>query len=566
MDKPGLVKAPGVAISVQSVITGPPLVKIAIAQLNPLVGDVPGNCEKALSFIESAKRNKADWILFPELSLVGYPPRDLLDYPRLFQENQRALEKIQKASTGTGVIIGGLRKNPSPTGKQFFNSAFVFVNGASVFSYDKTLLPSYDIFEDERHFEKGSEPGLFESKSQNFGIAICEDIWNRKGFVDRLYADNPLQPLKGKNLEALFVLSASPFDLKKREVRKQLLSEIAKELQTTVVYCNQVSGNDELIFDGGSLVVNENGQSVMELPFFEEACSVFESAQAPQKSQPMGESECLFKALSFGIRDYVKKSHQKKICLGLSGGIDSSVVAALAVEAVGKENVLGVSLPSRFTSVASREDAKTLAQNLGIRFQEIEIESVFESFEKTLAALNPSGLTLENLQPRIRMTLLMALSNQEGALLLNTSNKSEIATGYSTLYGDSAGALSPLGDLLKHQVVALATYINRNKEVVPQRVIERPPTAELRPNQKDEDSLPPYSVLDPMVEASLTQGIGGDELGKKGFSESAVELFSRLHRISEYKRRQMPPVLRVSTKAFGVGRRIPLAARNYADK
>jgi len=541
-------------------------VKIAIAQINPLVGDVPGNCEKALSFIESAKRKKADWILFPELSLVGYPPRDLLDYPRLFQENQSALEKIQRASTDIGVIIGGLRKNPSPKGKPFFNSAFVFVNGAPVFSYDKTLLPSYDIFQDERHFEKGSRPGLFEWKSQNFGIAICEDIWSRRGFVARLYEDEPLQQLKGKNLKALFVLSASPFDLKKREVREKLLSEIAKELKTTVVYCNQVSGNDELIFDGGSLVVNETGQTVLELPFCEEACSVFESAQAPQKSKLMGESECLFRALSFGIQDYVKKSHQKKICLGLSGGIDSSVVAALAVEALGKENVLGVSLPSRFTSVASREDAKTLAQNLGIRFQEIEIESVFESFEKTLAGLNPSGLTLENLQPRIRMTLLMALSNQEGALLLNTSNKSEIATGYSTLYGDSAGALSPLGDLLKHQVVALATYINRSNEIVPRRVIERPPTAELRPNQKDEDSLPPYSVLDPMVDAVLTEGLGGDELEKKGFSESSVALFNRLHRVSEYKRRQMPPVLRVSSKAFGIGRQIPLAARNYSDK
>lgn len=541
--------------------------KIAIAQMNPLVGDVPGNCSKALSFIETAKKNGADWILFPELTLVGYPPRDLLDYPRLFQENQKALEKIQKASQNIAVVVGALEKNPVESGKKFFNSAFVFSDGVLVFSYQKRLLPSYDIFEDERHFEKGAQSGLFDFKGQKFGISICEDIWNRKGFIERAYPEDPIEEFKGKKLKALFVLSASPFDLAKRKLRRNLLSEIAQELESKVFYCNQASGNDELIFDGGSVVVSEKGDVLAELPFFEESCEVWDSNHSyHQKQIDLSHSEILFQALSFGIRDYVMKSHQKKICLGLSGGIDSSVAAALAVEAVGKENVLGVSLPTRFTSSASREDAKTLAQNLGIRFLEIEIEPIFESFEKALASLKPAGLTLENIQPRIRMTLLMALSNQEGSLLLNTSNKSEIATGYSTLYGDSAGALAPLGDLLKHQVRALAAFINRNKEAVPQRVIERPPTAELRPDQKDEDSLPPYSVLDPLVEACITQQRGVEGLENKGFSADTVELFSRLHRVSEYKRKQMPPVLRVSTKAFGVGRRIPLAARNYSDK
>lgn len=541
--------------------------KIAIAQMNPLVGDVPGNCEKALSFIQSAQKKKADWIIFPELSLVGYPPRDLLDYSRLFRENQNALEKVQKASKDIGVIIGALEANPNPNGKKFFNSAFVFVNRELICSYRKRLLPSYDVFEDERYFEKGTQSGLFECGGERFGIAICEDIWNRKGFVDRPYQNDPLSELRKKELKAVFVLSASPFDLKKWESRKKLLSEIAQELKTSVVYCNQVSGNDELIFDGGSSISSENGETLMELPCFEEVCEIWDgSKKKSEKKEMSNEAECLFQALSFGIREYVKKSRQKKVCLGLSGGIDSSVVAALAVEALGRENVLGVSLPTRFTSEASREDAKKLAQALGIRFQEIEIEPVFKAFEKSLASINPKSLTLENIQPRIRMTLLMAVSNQEGSLLLNTSNKSEIATGYSTMYGDSAGALAPLGDLLKQQVRALAEYINQKEEMIPHRVIERPPTAELRPDQKDEDYLPPYSILDPLVDACLTEHLGLDELVNKGFSQNAVDLFGRLHGVSEYKRKQMPPVLKVSTRAFGIGRRIPLAARNYTDK
>ena len=566
-EKSVTVKTPGVAFSDQSVITAPLFVKIAIAQLNPLVGDVPGNCEKALSFIEAAKRSKAEWILFPELFLEGYPPRDLLDFSRLRRENREALERIQKASKGLGVIIGALRENPKKTGKLFFNSAFVFVNGESAFSYDKKLLPSYDVFEDERYFEKGTGRGVFEWAGQKIGVLICEDVWNREGFVERPYEADPVRELKQEKLSALFVLSASPFDLKKQALREKLLSQIANELKTAVVYCNQVSGNDELLFDGGSTIVDGNGETRLTLPLFEEAFEVWESGQGVcRKPWPKSESECLFKALSFGIRDYVRKSHHQKICLGLSGGIDSSVAAVLAVDAVGKENVLGVSLPSRFTSAASREDARKLAEALGIRFEEISIESVFESFEKTLSLIKPSGLTLENIQPRIRMTLLMALSNQEGSLILNTSNKSEIAAGYSTLYGDSAGALAPLGDLLKSQVRSLAAYINQDQEVVPRRVIDRAPTAELRPDQKDEDTLPPYSVLDPLVNACLTEHLGLEELETKGFSKESLELFGRLHRVSEYKRKQMPPVLRVSTKAFGAGRRIPLAARNYSDK
>jgi NAD+ synthetase len=540
--------------------------KVALAQINPKVGDVSKNIELILSCIEKAKKDRADWILFPELSVVGYPPRDLLDYSSIFEESEEGLKKIKVASQGIGVIVGSLEKNEIKIGKPYFNSAFVFRDEKTLLSYQKRLLPTYDIFEDERYFEKGFRPGVFDWEGKRFGVAICEDIWNRNGFLDRLYDEDPIYDLKKQNLSALFVLSASPFELGKPEKRKELVSEIAKDLKASVIYCNQAAANDELIFDGSSLVADPSGRVVASLKSFQSDMQIWEEEKSCLQLWPDKASDWLKEALVFGLKDYLDKSNQRKICLGLSGGIDSSVAAVLAVEAVGKENVLGVSLPSPFTSEASKEDARALADNLGIRFLELEIESIFESFTKTLAPIQPTGLTLENIQPRIRMTLLMGLANQEGSLLLNTSNKSELATGYSTLYGDSAGALSILGDLTKAQVRELAEGLNFPKKVIPHRVIDRPPSAELKPNQKDEDTLPPYSELDPIVEASLVHQLGPKELIKRGFSKEWVGLFSRLHAFSEYKRKQMPPVLRVSPKAFGMGRRIPLSCRHYADK
>lgn len=540
--------------------------KIALAQINPKVGDIDSNLRKVLECISQAKKNTAHWILFPELALVGYPPRDLLEYHRFYEENCEALEKVKEASMGIGVVMGALDKNDTGKGKPFFNTAFVFSDQKLVFKYAKRLLPSYDIFEDERFFEKGTHPGIFELKGEKFAVAICEDIWNHKGFLPHLYEDEPLSDLKNQNPKALFVLSASPFELGKPQVREKLLSKVAVDLSAPVFYCNQVAGNDELIFDGCSLVSEKSGTLVAKLPAFEETLQFCEPHQGLQSRWPQTESEWLVESLVFGIREYLKKSSQKKICLGLSGGIDSSVAAVLAEKAVGKENVLGVGLPTQFTSSQSREDAVILAKNLGISYREVDIDPLYRSFCEVLKTLGPSGLTLENIQPRIRMTVLMAVSNQEGRLLINTSNKSEIAAGYSTLYGDSAGALAPLGDLLKGQVVKLAQHFNQASELIPQRVMIRPPTAELRPNQKDEDSLPPYDVLDPLVDACLSESLGPAELNQQGFPEKWVDLFSRLHRISEYKRRQMPPVLRVSKKAFGMGRRMPLACRNYADK
>lgn len=542
------------------------MMKVAIAQMNPRVGDVSKNVENILSWVEQAKKEKAQWILFPELCLVGYPPRDLLDYPFLFEESQEGLKKIQEASSGIGVIVGSLEKNETGFGKPYFNSAFVFHDRNLLLNYQKRLLPSYDIFEEERYFEKGFRPGVFEWQGKKFGVAICEDIWNREGFLKRSYDEDPVHDLKKQNLEALFVLSASPFELGKPDIRKKLVTEIAEELESKVIYCNQAAGNDELIFDGSSLVADSEGRVISSLKPFEASLEMWEEKKSHLLIWPNQASVWLNQALVFGLKEYVHKSRQKKICLGLSGGIDSSVAAVLAVQAVGKENVVGVSLPSPFTSKASKEDADTLAKNLGIEFREIEIHKMLESFTLALESSKPTGVTLENIQPRIRMTLLMAIANQQGCLLLNTSNKSELATGYSTLYGDSAGALSVLGDLTKAQVFELAHAMNSPKKIIPQRVIERAPSAELRPDQKDEDTLPPYSQLDPLVEACLNEALAPKDLINRGFSRHWVDVFSRLHAFSEYKRRQMPPILRVSPKAFGIGRRIPLACRHYADK
>ena len=541
--------------------------KLQIAQFNPRVGDVQQNLQLILGHLEAAKIAGCDGILFPELAVIGYPPRDLLAYPRLYRENQTALEAIRKNSSGLTVIVGALAMNQSGSGKKFYNSAFVYRDQKEICVYHKRLLPSYDIFEEDRFFEAGTRPGSFEWKGRRFGLAICEDIWNQSGFLETQYLEDPLKELKDQGLSGLFVLSASPFELGKPQVRQKLVGDVAKELNCPVFFCNQVGANDELIFDGSSLIANAQGEIVARAPAFKTHTITWESGVSSGISTPPATSEdWLWESLVLGVQDYFKKNHQRRACIGLSGGIDSSVAAVLAVAALGKENVWGVSLPSRFTSSASREDARTLAQRLGIAFQEISIEPVFQAYETTLAALRPSGLTLENLQPRIRMAVLMALCNEKQLLLLNTSNKSEIATGYSTLYGDSAGALAPLGDLTKTQVRALALGCNRSAEIVPLRVIERAPSAELRPDQKDEDSLPPYAVLDVLVDACLVDKKGPEELLAAGFEEKWVSSFAQLHRVSEFKRHQFPPVLRVSPKAFGSGRRIPITCRSYTDK
>lgn len=534
--------------------------KIGLAQVNPTVGDFKQQKKKIFEWIDRARKSDADLLIFPELTLTGYPPRDLLDFPHFVDENLRLLTDIAEHCRNIAVVVGFVSRNEAPSGKRFHNSAAFLSEGKVSFIYHKQLLPFYDVFEEERYFEPGKESLIFRFKGKTLALSICEDAWNIGDYLARPYPEHPLQNLVDKGLDYLINISASPFHLGKSKTRVKLFGDVAASLNATVLFCNQVGANDELIFDGCSFAIDRNRALLAVAPAFEESITYFgEKSDWPEEA-----SAWHSKALVLGIRDYVKKCGGAKVVLGLSGGIDSSVVTVLATHAVGSENVAVVSLPTRYTSNASQEDASALAANLGISLRTVEIEPLFSNYLKTLAPLFSESLreiTVENLQPRLRMTCLMAVSNQENALLLNTSNKSELATGYSTLYGDTSGAISPLGDLTKNEVFALARYINREEEIIPKRVLERPPTAELRENQTDEQSLPPYAVLDSLVQKSVEGLQDANELEAQGVEKRWVDLFFKLYNASEYKRRQTPPILRVSARAFGMGRRIPIAKK-----
>lgn len=539
--------------------------KIAIAQINPKLGDVHRNRKNVLENIAKAKTLGARLVVFPELALTGYPPRDLLDYSILIEENLKALNEIKHSSRGIGVVCGYVEKNPEPFGKPFYNAAAIFDGGERIGNYRKQLLPYYDVFEDERYFESGKEGVIFSLEGKKIGITICEDVWNAPGFLHRPYLKDPIQFYAGKQLDLLINLSASPFHAGKHELRLELFKETANRVQAPVVFCNQVGANDELIFDGSSFIMGKNAGVVGGCPAFQEALSVFdiENQVPPPVQWPQTWTEALAQALTLGIRDYVHKTGFQKVCLGLSGGIDSSVVAVLAKHAVGKENVEGVCLPTRFSSQEGLRDAIQLGKNLGISHSVVPIENYFNAFETGLAqqfGRKVSSLTLENVQPRLRMTLLMAVSNETKSLLLNTSNKSEVATGFSTLYGDSSGALGVLGDLTKHEVYELACYFNRQSEVIPESILRRLPTAELKENQTDQDVLPPYRELDILVTETIEELVDPRQADEEEVSSQSVATYLRLHALSEYKRKQFPPILRVSARAFGMGRRIPIAS------
>ncbi len=539
--------------------------KIAISQINPRVGDVAWNLKVILGQIQKAKTAKCDLVLFPELSVLGYPPRDLIEYSHIVDENLAALEKIKNESSGITVVVGYVERNPALIGKPFFNSAAVFQEGKCIKNYRKWLLPYYDIFEEERYFESGSEVAVFQIKNKKIALTLCEDLWNEPGFLPRRYEKRPVDALSGEKLDLVLNLSASPFQLGKKEIREKLFQLVSKKLKAPIVYCNQVGANDELIFDGLSFVMNEMGKQTQAKAFEPELLTwSLEACSKVLLESSKSESQWLMEALVLGIRDYLEKTPAKTVCLGLSGGIDSSVVAALAVKALGPERVFGFALPSRFNASQSLEDAQKLAANLGISCKTFSIEKVFELLRTELTlglGSNPKTLTLENIQPRIRMTLLMALANEEGHLVLNTSNKSEITAGYATQYGDTAGAIAVLGDLTKHQVYDLAREFNSITEVIPNRVITRPPSAELRENQTDQETLPPYDILDRIVVDHLERSLPLAGVEGAWVSREILEKVSKLNSISEYKRRQLPPALRVSSKAFGIGRRIPVVGR-----
>jgi len=537
--------------------------KISLSQINPTVGDLRGNTEKIIKEIEKAKDLSSDLIVFPELSLIGYPPRDLIYNPDLARAVGKVInDVIAPTSYDIGIILGC----PSYDGNSIYNSALFFYKGRLFFRQDKTLLPSYDVFDETRYFKPAKDISTISFRGLRLGITICEDIWNDKDYWNRrLYEVDPVEKLISQGIDLIINISASPYYYKKCSLRLDMLTHIAKKYKKEIIYVNQVGGNDELIFDGSSLVVDKNGFILWRGKAFEEDFGTIDITQdTTSKETPDNIKEdisYIYRALVLGIRDYFAKTGFKKALVAISGGIDSSVAVCLAVSALGSENVLGISMPSRYSSKESVIDAEILARNLGIEFRVVPIEKVFSSF---IELLNPEDRPLmdmaeENLQARIRGNIIMFISNREGYLVLSTGNKSELAMGYCTLYGDMSGGLLVIGDLPKTLVYELARFINREREIIPSRVFIKPPSAELRPNQKDEDSLPPYSILDPIIRAYVEDNLPTDRIVEMGFERDLVENVIKRIDLAEYKRRQSAPILKITTKAFGIGRRMPIA-------
>ena len=540
--------------------------KIALAQINTTVGDLAGNEKKILDAYRRAVALDSELVVFPELAITGYPPRDLLLRPRFVAENLAVLDRLAAASGKTGMIVGYVGRNEKQPGRGVTNSVALLCEGRIVATRTKTLLPTYDVFDEDRYFEPALENAPVSFKGTMIGLTICEDVWNDEDYWDeRRYRRNPAAELAGAGAKILCNSSASPWHLGKNEARRAMLSQLAAKASCPVVYCNLVGGNDELIFDGDSMAFDSQGALVVEGKRFEEDLLVLDLNTAkPVDSQPPPDEEQVFRALTLGLRDYFEKCGFKSAVLGLSGGIDSAVTACIAVEALGKERVHGVSLPSQFSSQGSLDDARILAKNLGIRYDVIPIQPAFLETKKQLKdvfAGRPEDVAEENIQARLRGVILMAMSNKFGALLLTTGNKSEVAVGYCTLYGDMCGGLAVIADVPKTMVYRVARWINRELEIIPQDSITKPPSAELRPDQTDQDSLPPYEVLDQILEDYVVKLKTPAEIIASGIPEADVRRVVRLIDLSEYKRRQAAPGLKVTSKAFGVGRRIPIAQR-----
>ena len=539
--------------------------KIGIAQINTIVGDIEGNRSLILEAYKDLCSEGAELVLSPELAICGYPPRDLLFKSEFALKNEQALESIAGEVGEVPLITGWVEKNYAPSGKPFYNSVSACANGSILFTSHKCLLPTYDVFDENRYFESGKEPILIQLAGKKIAITVCEDIWNHPSVKTRNhYSRNPLESLEGKKVDVLLNLSASPWHLGKEDLRNKILHDIAKSYECSVVYCNLVGGNDELIFDGHSLAYNSTGDCVAELKAFEQELRVIDTESKGLNGPPIREIESIEKALTMGLRDYFHKSGFKKALIGLSGGIDSAVTAVLAVEALGSENVIGISLPSTISSEHSRVDAEKLAKNLGMEFHTVPIEKLVNAAENSLENLftgREKDVTEENIQARSRGLIMMALSNKLGALLLTTGNKSELAVGYCTLYGDMCGGLAVISDLAKMKVFELARFMNRNKEVIPVNTIEKPPSAELRPDQIDEDSLPSYEILDEILEMYVEEFKSSEEIIKSGFEDPVVRDIIRKVDLNEYKRKQAAPGLKITPLAFGIGRRIPLVQK-----
>jgi len=542
--------------------------KVALAQINPVVGDLAGNEAKILAAYQRGVAAGVEIVLCPELTITGYPPRDLLLKRGFITRNLELLNRLAAATGKVGLMVGFVDRNEVRPGREVTNSVALLQHGKIVTTRAKTLLPTYDVFDEDRYFEPATENLPADFSGGKVGLTICEDIWNDEDFwTERRYQHNPPVELAEAGAKVIFNISASPWHLGKNKTRFEMLRSIAQKTGRPVVFCNQVGGNDELIFDGCSLVFNARGDLIEQGKWFEEDFVVVDT-DSKTAIQPieLGAEEAVYKALVLGLRDYFYKCGFKSAVLGLSGGIDSAVTACLAVAALGKENVRGVSLPSQFSSQHSLDDARVLAERLGIQYDVVPIKEPFETVKGQLQPVfagKPEDTTEENLQARLRGVILMALSNKFGSLLLTTGNKSEIAVGYCTLYGDMAGGLAVISDVPKTMIYRVAKWINREREIIPDSSITKPPSAELRPNQCDQDSLPPYEILDAILDLYVVQAKSASDIVAAGFEEATVRKVIRLIDLSEYKRRQAAPGLKVTTKAFGVGRRIPIAQRYW---
>ena len=540
---------------------------IAVAQINTTVGDFPGNAKKIVELGRRAERDGADLVLFPELAVSGYPPKDLLERPSFLAEAQRQAARIARASGGTVWLYGTLLGNRARRGRPVFNAAIAARGGKQIAVYRKRLLPTYDVFDEGRYFEPGNRPLALRVAGKRIGVTICEDIWNDKTFWKRpLYPHDPVAEIKPLNLFLHANLSASPYALGKDLLRERMMRRIARTTGVPLVHCNLVGGNDDLVFDGASMAFDGEGRLLARGKSFEEDFWILEvpGGRGP-RAKPLTSLMKLRRALVLALSDYAGKCGFSTAVLGLSGGIDSAVTAALAVEALGAEGVVGVAMPGPYSSPGSLRDARDLAGRLKIRLLEVPIDPVFEAYRAALSPALPKENCQpaeENLQARIRGAILMALSNRFGYLVLSTGNKSELAVGYSTLYGDMAGGYALLSDIPKTMVYELARLINRERERIPAASLAKEPSAELSPNQKDTDSLPPYSLLDPLIEAFVDLSLPVRAAARRaGVSvELAREIAQRIDR-NEYKRRQMPPGPKVTARAFGEGRRYPIAQK-----
>ena len=543
--------------------------KIALAQINPTVGDFTGNLGKIVAASRRAAEQGARLTVFSELAVCGYPPADFLEKPSFLARCRTALDELAAATSGlpTAVLAGVALAAPPDAGKPAVNAGVLLDGGNLLLEQHKRLLPFYDVFDEQRYFSPSRPQQVVVLDGIRLGITVCEDAWNDKNFWPRrLYSNDPMEELMRQNPDIHINLSSSPFWHSKREIRRQMLAAIAQRDGIPVLLCNQVGGNDSLVFDGSSLALNARGELIAQAKSFEEDLVLVDPFKAPSiPPPPSDDTEAAYRALVLGTRDYVRKCGFSKVLVALSGGIDSALVAAIATEALGAENVIGVGMPSPYSSEGSINDSRQLATNLGIRFEIIGISSLFHEFthalEPLFTGLKPDT-TEENIQSRIRGCLLMALSNKFSALVLTTGNKSEMAVGYCTLYGDMVGALAVIGDLIKTRVYAVCRWLNREREVIPQGILDKPPSAELRPDQKDTDSLPPYDVLDPILEAYVERYETPECIAKAhGFPKELVQQVVRLVERSEYKRQQAAPVLKVTSKSFGMGRRFPIAVK-----